>query len=274
MSVQQYIKLFVQGVALKKCINDISFESVVFDLDGVITKTDKIHAQSWKLMFDAYFQERQIYKGDKLKKFNYTEDYLPFIDGKPRYQGVKSLLEAYHIHIPFGDKNDTGEQQTICGLGNKKNDKFREVIKNEGVEIYSSTMKIIENLYALDIPMGVASSSKNCQFVLETLSQKKFFLTCIDGLILEKLGLRGKPSPEIFIKAVNDMGCKPSSSIVVEDAISGVEAGKAGGFGLVIGLARENNEEELRRRGADVVIRGFEGIGVENIDLWFREKNG
>lgn len=250
-----------------------SFEAVIFDLDGVITKTAKVHAAAWKAMFDEYLQERAKQGKEAFREFSYEQDYLTYVDGKPRYKGVESFLKSRNISIPFGDPTDLSKKKTICGLGNRKNEKFVETIEKEGVDIYIPMVKLIKELKEKGIHIGVASSSKNCELVLQTTELDQFFETRVDGIVSAKLGLKGKPEGDIFVKAAENMGVSPDKAIVIEDAVSGVQAGKNGGFGLVIGMARENNEEDLLRNGADIVKKNFEGITIETLEQWFKKKN-
>ena len=249
-----------------------SFEAVIFDLDGVVTKTALVHAAAWKAMFDEYLQLRQERDGDPFIEFTHEKDYLPFVDGKPRYKGVESFLESRGITIPFGSPEDDADQETICGLGNKKNTKFTEVLKKEGVQEYPSTVRLIRQLKESHIHVGVASSSKNCALILEMTGLDGFMETRVDGVVSVELGLQGKPEPDIFITAAENMGCAINKSIVVEDAVSGVQAGAKGNFGLVIGLARENNSEQLKLNGADVVLEDFGETTLEEINTWFQNK--
>ncbi|MCA9407795.1 MAG: beta-phosphoglucomutase family hydrolase [Candidatus Omnitrophica bacterium] len=250
-----------------------SFEAVIFDLDGVITKTAKVHAAAWKAMFDEYLQERAKQGKEAFREFSYEQDYLTYVDGKPRYKGVESFLKSRNISIPFGNPTDLSKKETICGLGNRKNEKFVETIEKEGVDIYIPMVKLIKELKEKGIHIGVASSSKNCELVLQTTELDQFFETRVDGIVSAKLGLKGKPEGDIFVKAAENMGVSPDKAIVIEDAVSGVQAGKNGGFGLVIGMARENNEEDLLRNGADIVKKNFEGITIETLEQWFKKKN-
>ncbi|MCA9400456.1 MAG: beta-phosphoglucomutase family hydrolase [Candidatus Omnitrophica bacterium] len=246
-------------------------EAVVFDLDGVITKTALVHAAAWKKMFDDYLRQREVQHGEPFKAFTHEHDYLPYVDGKPRYKGVQSFLESRNIDIPFGDPSDRPDQETVCGLGNKKNDTFVKVLEEDGVEVYPSTVALIKELIDCGIHVGVASSSKNCQLVLQKAGLEKYFETRVDGVVSAELGLQGKPEGDIFVRAAENMGCQPAKSIVVEDAVSGVQAGKNGGFGLVIGIAREGNSDELKANGADVVIEDFDGINVRQVKTWFED---
>lgn len=255
--------------------NDTSlgFESVVFDLDGVITKTALVHAAAWKEMFDDYMRLREKRDGEPFKEFTHENDYLPYVDGKPRYKGVQSFLESRGINIPFGEDTDEPGKETCCGLGNQKNVKFREVLEKDGVERYEPAVSLVKDLKAKGVHVGVASSSKNCQFILQSAGIEELFETRVDGVVSKELGLKGKPEGDIFVTAARNMGTEPRNSIVVEDAVSGVQAGANGGFGLVLGIARENNEEELSKNGADVVITSFEGVDANKLSGWFKEKN-
>lgn len=249
---------------------DLAFKAVIFDLDGVITKTAKVHASAWKAMFDEYLKLRQERDGESFKEFTHEHDYLPFVDGKPRYEGVKSFLESRQIHIPFGEVTDKPDKETVCGLGNKKNIKFVEVLEKDGIEVYSSTVELMETLKKNNIHVGVASSSKNCELVLKKTGIDRIIETRVDGVVSAELGLKGKPEGDIFVKAAENMGVDPSDTIVVEDAVSGVQAGKNGKFGLVIGIARENNESDLLTNGAHFVIDDFESADLEKINSWFK----
>ncbi len=252
----------------------LPYDAVIFDLDGVITKTALVHAAAWKDMFDEYLHLRESRDGEPFKEFTHQQDYLPYVDGKPRYEGVNSFLESRDIHIPWGDKDDPVDKETVCGLGNRKNIKFREVLEKNGVEQYETTVALIHDLKQSGVHIGVASSSKNCQFVLQASGLEDLFETRIDGVVSAELGLQGKPQPDIFVTAAKNVGSDPAKAVVVEDAVSGVQAGRNGNFGLVIGLAREKNDNELLEHGADVVIPDFAGITADNIADWFRTKNG
>ena len=248
---------------------NLPFSTVIFDLDGVITKTALVHAAAWKEMFDGYLRLREERDGEPFREFTHEKDYLPYVDGKPRYDGVKSFLESRGIQIPFGDPQDAPDQETVCGLGNQKNTAFRHVLQEKGVEMYPSCVDLIRLLKKHDIRIGVASSSKNCQYILQAAGIEDLFETRVDGVVSAEMGLSGKPQPDIFITAAGNLGASPDQAIVVEDAVSGVQAGKNGQFGLVIGVARENNDQELLENGADVVVQSFDKIGLEMIADWF-----
>lgn len=245
------------------------FEAVIFDLDGVITRTALIHAQAWKETFDEYLRLRERRDKEPFKEFTYQEDYLKFVDGKPRYEGVKSFLASRGIKLPFGDPADAPEEETICGIGNKKNMLFSKILREKGVEVYPSSVEFVHSLKKAGIKVGVASSSKNCVQILEVAGLKDLFETIVDGKVSARLGLQGKPEGDIFVTAAYNLGVSPAKAVVVEDAISGVEAGRNGGFGLVIGVARERNQAELLDNGADIAVSDLSRINLEWIDAWF-----
>ncbi|MBN1340178.1 MAG: beta-phosphoglucomutase family hydrolase [Bacteroidales bacterium] len=246
------------------------FDAVIFDLDGVITKTALVHSAAWKKMFDEYLLFREKKYGEKFIAFTHEHDYLTFVDGKPRYNGVKSFLESRGIEIPFGDPADDPSLETVCGLGNRKNRAFNEVLLKDGVEVYESTVSLIKLLKENGIRVGVASSSKNCTAVLEKAGLSYLIETIVDGVVSAEKNLKGKPEPDIFTTAANNLGVDYDRSVVIEDAVSGVQAGKKGNFGLIIGIARENNERELKINGADVVVKDLADFGFDDIRRWFR----
>ncbi len=248
----------------------LHFDAVIFDLDGVITKTALVHGSAWKRMFDNFLLDREKKFGEAFKEFTHANDYLPYVDGKPRYKGVKSFLESRGIDIPFGTPEDDERKDTVCGLGNRKNKLFNEVLDSDGVDVYESSVKLIKKLKENGIRIGVASSSKNCKPVLETAGLLDLFETRVDGVVSVELGLQGKPEPDIFTTACDNLGVKYSRSVVVEDAVSGVQAGANGNFGFTIGVAREENEHELQNNGADIVVLDLEEVSVSSIDNWFK----
>ena len=248
-----------------------NFKAVIFDLDGVITKTALVHSAAWKKMFNDYLREREQKYGEPFREFTHEYDYLTYVDGKPRYDGVKSFLESRGIELPFGDPSDSPDKETVCGLGNRKNKAFNEVLNAEGVEVYDSTVRLLKRLKSEGIKIGVASSSKNCKPVLEKAGLLDMFETRVDGVVSAELKLNGKPEPDIFTTAADNLGVPYDEAVVVEDAVSGVQAGKKGNFGLVLGVARENNEKELMINGADIVVTDISEIGFEGIERWFAE---
>ncbi len=248
------------------------FDSVVFDLDGVITQTALVHAAAWKEAFDEYLKLRQERDGEAFREFTHDNDYLPFVDGKPRYEGVKSFLESRNIDIPYGTPQDEPGKETVCGIGNKKNEKFRKVLKEKGAQLYDSSIEFIKHLKSEGLKVGVASSSKNCKLILESVGMPDLFETRVDGEVSAKLRLQGKPEPDIFVKAARNMDTYPKSSVVVEDATSGVLAGRNGGFGLVLGVARKDNSNDLLKYGADIAVEDLRDININAVEKWFSKR--
>lgn len=246
----------------------MNFDAAVFDMDGVITRTATVHLSAWKRIFDEYLRHRGIKCGEPFHEFTQS-DYLAFVDGRPRYGGVESFLKSRRIQIPFGDPADHPGTETVCGLGNRKNEVFNRLLEEEGVEVYESTLQLIRQLLQAGVKVGVATSSKNCVRVLEQAGIAGLFQTRVDGVLSAELGLKGKPEPEIFAAACHNLEVSHDRAMIVEDAVSGVQAGRRGRFGLVLGVARENNAEELRRNGADIVVSDLSEISIEEIDSWF-----
>jgi beta-phosphoglucomutase family hydrolase len=251
-------------------ISMVHFDAVIFDLDGVITKTALVHGAAWKKMFDAYLRSREDRFNEPFREFTHADDYLPYVDGKPRYKGVASFLESRGIEIPYGDPSDDPSEETICGLGNRKNVLFNEVLETEGVQVYDTTLTLIKSLKKNRVRVGVASSSKNCKPVLERAGILELFETRIDGVVSAELGLHGKPEPDIFTTACDRLGVSYHRSVVVEDAVSGVQAGRNGNFGFVLGVAREDNIQELQSNGADVVVEDLGSISMATMNEWFQ----
>jgi len=250
-------------------MSKFNFDCVVFDLDGVVTRTARVHSGAWKIAFDEYMRLREKRDGEPFKEFDRESDYLTYVDGKPRYKGAQSFLESRGIKIEYGDPSDPPKKETICGIGNRKNEMFNEVLNEEGAEIFASTVDFIKRLKDGGVKIGVASSSKNCQKVLRKTGLEELFETRVDGMVSAGLGLTGKPEGDIFVQATHNLGTDPSRAVVVEDATSGVQAGRNGGFGLVLGIARQGNEDELLANGADAVVRDMAEINVPWIEAWF-----
>jgi beta-phosphoglucomutase family hydrolase len=247
------------------------FSAVIFDLDGVITQTALVHGAAWKKMFDEFLQQWSAKTNTPFRPFDHERDYLPYVDGKPRYKGVQSFLEHRGIGIPYGTPDDLPEMETVCGLGNRKNQVFNEVLARDGVQVYPTTVALIDQLLEDDIKIGVASSSKNCKAVLEAAGLLDRFQTRVDGIVSAEMGLNGKPEPDIFTVAADNLGVPYDKTVIVEDAVSGVQAGRKGNFGLVLGIAREGNRKELQKNGADIVVDDIGDIGYHGIKAWFAE---
>lgn len=237
-------------------LSSFRFDAVIFDMDGVITRTARVHAASWKKLFDE-FREKS---GGRWKHFDPTTDYRQYVDGKPRMDGIKSFLASRELELPEGSPEDTARNLTIHGLGKRKNELFLEHLEREGVEVYQPAENLARSLKDRGFGVAVVSSSKNCKRVLQAAGLMDLFETRVDGMLSEELGLKGKPAPDIFLEAAKRLNTKPERAVVLEDALSGVEAGSRGGFGWVIGVDRTGNASELIDAGAHEVVEELSEI--------------
>jgi beta-phosphoglucomutase family hydrolase len=235
-------------------VNWDDFDAALFDLDGVLTPTADVHMHAWDSMFNAYLARR----GDKQP---YTSrDYFDYVDGKPRYDGVRSFLASRDIALPDGDPSDPPDAETVCGLGNRKNEVFAGILRTEGVKPYPASVALLDDLARRGTKVAVVSSSRNATAVLAAAGLADRFSIVVDGQVAAARGLPGKPAPDTFTHAADQLGVPPSRAVVFEDALSGVQAGRAGGFGLVIGVDRGTGEEALRANGADVVVHELDEL--------------
>ena len=226
----------------------------LFDLDGVLTQTAKVHDAAWKEMFDAYLRERAQRTGEPFVPFDPVKDYDEYVDGKPRSDGVKSFLESRAITLPDGQDDDPPSAETVHGLGNRKNEILLRRIRQDGVEAYPGSVAFVRAVKDAGMPRAVVSSSANCRDVLIAAGIEDLFDVRIDGLVAERDHLRGKPAPDTFLAGARALGLKPTAGAVFEDALAGVAAGRAGGFGFVVGVDRVGQAQALRDHGADVVV--------------------
>jgi trehalose 6-phosphate phosphatase len=231
-----------------------AFDALLFDLDGVVTRTAAVHAAAWKRLFDEYLDRRARRTGEPFRPFDIEEDYLTYVDGRPRYDGVGSFLESRGIALPSGTPGDGPDQETVRGLGGRKNAYFREQLRAGGAEVFDTTVDLIRAAKAHGLKIAVVSSSKNCAEVLDAAGLAELFDARVDGVELERLALPGKPAPDMFLEAARRLGAEPGRAAVFEDAVSGVRAGRAGGFGLVVGVDRAGQAAALREAGADLVV--------------------
>jgi beta-phosphoglucomutase family hydrolase len=238
----------------KHIITSAKYDAVLFDLDGVITDTAGLHAACWKQMFDDYLQQRAAQRGEVFHPFDPEVDYRLYVDGKPRFDGVRDFLNSRDIHLPEGDMDAPPHAETVIGLGNRKNDLVNTMIEEQGVLPYEGSVRLIHQLRDRGFRMALVTSSQNCVSVLKATHLDKVFDVLVDGNTLHEQHLAGKPAPDMFLLAAKRLGVEPSRAIVIEDAISGVQAGSNGNFGLVIGVARKGNAEELRNMGAHLVV--------------------
>jgi beta-phosphoglucomutase family hydrolase len=235
-------------------INRDQYDAVLFDLDGVITNTATLHATCWKQMFDEYLRERAEQKGEAFRPFDLATDYRLYVDGKPRFDGVRDFLRSRGIQLPEGNPDDPADVETVHGLGNRKDDLVNRAIAQVGVEPYPGTVQFIHQLRRNGFKIAVVTSSQHCDAVLRAAKLDDLFEVRVDGNLIQAQRLAGKPAPDTFLMAARLLGVEPKRAVVVEDAISGVEAGSNGNFGLVIGVARKGNAEELKHHGAHLVV--------------------
>lgn len=232
----------------------------IFDLDGVITDTAEVHNRAWKEMFDRYLETRAKRLGVPFVPFDRETDYHRYVDGKPRYDGVRDFLSSRGIELQTGSPGDPPDRETICGLGNRKNMIFRDVIDNVGVSVFPAAVKLIDRLRSRNIKIAVVSSSKNCRQILEKADIVDLFDVMVDGVRSAELGLQGKPAPDIFLLAAEELAVSPDRAVVVEDAIAGVEAGRRGGFGYVIGVDHKGRGQIMMDHGADWIVNDIAEI--------------
>ena len=230
------------------------YDAVLFDLDGVITDTASLHAAAWKQMFDDYLQRRAAQTREVFRPFDIATDYRLYVDGKPRFDGVRDFLTSRGIQLPEGTPDDPPQAETVSGLGNRKNDLINEVIEDVGVKAYEGSVKLIRQLHRQGYKIAVVTSSHNCTTVLHAAGLDRVFDVQVDWNTIEKQDLAGKPAPDTFLTAAKLLAVEPRRAVVIEDAISGVQAGANGHFGLVIGVARKGNAEELISHGANWVV--------------------
>jgi alpha,alpha-trehalase len=257
-------------------------DAVVFDMDGVVTQTASVHAAAWTALFDAFLAGVAA-RGDLAPRSDaatdagdardaaptaatyspFTQaDYLRFVDGKPRYDGVRDFLASRGLALPWGDPSDPPGAATVCGLGNRKDGYFRRLVAEQGVKPYPSTVTLIGELKRAGVRVAIISASRNTTRILEAAGVRGLFEAQVDGEVAAELGLPGKPDPAVFVEAARRLGATPGRAAVIEDAIAGVEAGRRGGFALVVGVDRGGNREALAAAGADAVVADLAEVAV------------
>ena len=239
-------------------------EAVIFDMDGVVTRTTPLHLRAWTRLFDEYLDARRA-RGEAHEPFDPRKDYLNWVDGKPRYDGIQSFLESRDIDIPFGRREDADDVETICGLGNRKDQYFEEILNAEGVKLFESTIERITELRNLGVRIALGTSSRHGGRILRMTGIDNQFDVIADGNTIRERSLKGKPSPDLFLEAARELGVSPARTAVVEDAVSGVQAGVRGDFGRVIGIDRGGNREALERSGADLVVEDLAELSAEEL---------
>ena len=226
-----------------------AYDAVLFDLDGVLTPTAEVHMHAWRTMFEELFDAWDI-------EPPYAEsDYFEYLDGKKRYDGVASLLRSRDVELPWGDPSDPPTADTVCGIGNRKNEVFAGILRSEGIAPYPGSVALLDKLEAAGVPIAVVSSSKNADEVLTAAGLRARIPVLMDGVVAERDNLPSKPAPDVFVEAARMMGVDPARSVAVEDAHSGVQSAVAGGFALVVGVDRGAGADALLASGAHVVVQ-------------------
>jgi beta-phosphoglucomutase family hydrolase len=226
----------------------------LFDLDGVLTQTARVHAQAWKEMFDAFLRGRSERTGEPFVPFDAVADYSAYVDGKPRYDGVRSFLASRGIELPEGDPGDPPSAETVCGLGNRKNELVLALLRRDGVEVYEGSVRYVHAVRDAGLHRAVVSASANTREVLKAAGIGDLFEVRIDGIVAAERHLRGKPAPDPFLAAAAELKVPAADAAVFEDALAGVEAGRAGNFGFVVGVDRVGQSKALLEHGADIVV--------------------
>ncbi|NEB95358.1 HAD family hydrolase [Streptomyces bauhiniae] len=235
-----------------------TIQACLFDLDGVVTKTAVVHAAAWKETFDAFLRDHE---GPDARPFDKVADYDEYVDGRPRADGVRSFLKSRGIELPEGGPDDPPDANTVQGLGNRKNELLLEKIRTDGVEAYEGTLRYLAAVRAAGLATAIVSSSANCQDVLRSIDAEDLFDVRIDGVVAAERHLPGKPKPDTFLAAAKDLGVPPERAAVFEDALAGMDAGRAGGFGYVVGLDRTGQADALYAHGAHIVVKDLAELG-------------
>jgi len=231
-----------------------AIQACLFDLDGVLTQTASVHAAAWKQMFDEFLRMRAEQTGQPFVPFDPVRDYAEYVDGKPRYDGVRSFLSARDIQLPEGPPDHQPAAETVHGLGNRKNDLVLDLIRRNGVMTYDGSVDYVRAVRDAQLHRAVVSSSANCREVLEAAGIDDLFEVRVDAIVADREHLKGKPAPDMFLAAAAAVGVPATEAAVFEDALAGVAAGRAGGFGFVVGVDRIGQADALRAHGADVVV--------------------
>jgi beta-phosphoglucomutase family hydrolase len=235
-------------------------EACLFDLDGVLTQTAKVHARAWKEVFDAFLAERAQKSGERFRPFDEVADYDEYVDGKPREEGVRSFVASRHISLTEGSENDPAEADTVHGLANRKDGLFLQLIHTQGVQAFEGSVRYLHAARDARLRLAVVSSSRHCSEVLRAARLQGLFDAQVDGNVANAKGLVGKPAPDTYLEAARMLSVAPPQCAVYEDALAGVEAGRAGGFGLVVGVDRAGRAAALRKHGADIVVNDLANL--------------
>ena len=242
------------GTAGRKPVDVAAYAAWLFDLDGVLTKTADVHAAAWKQTFDEFLAGEASRSGAAFVPFDPGADYQRYVDGEPRADGVRNFLASRHIELPEGDDDDKPGTRTIRGIGNAKNAVVLHLFETKGVAVYDGAVALVRNLRARGTKIAVVSASENTETVLRAAGIADLFDARIDGIVVKQRRLAGKPAPDSYLEGARVVGVEPGDAVVIEDALAGVEAGRAGNFGLVVGVDHHGQPDQLRSHGADVVV--------------------
>lgn len=240
------------------------FRAFLFDLDGVVTKTATLHAAAWKRLFDDYLSRRAKKTGQPFVPFDAVADYQRYVDGKPRQDGARSFLQSRGIRLPMGNTDDGPDVETVNGLANRKDRYFMDALEHQGVEVFNGTVSLIKDARSHGIHTAIVSSSRNCKAVLSKAGLTSLFDARVDGVVLHDMHLKGKPAPDTYLEAAKRLGATADHAAVFEDAVAGIESGKAGGFRLVVGVGSGAHARDLRAHGAGLVAADLGTVKLVN----------
>ena len=249
-------------VSVAPVLSRRDFDAALFDLDGVVTRTAQVHAEAWTRLFNAHLEAHARRGGAPFQPFT-AEDYQRYVDGRPRLDGIRCFLQSRGLALPEGSPEEGPEAETVWGLGKRKNGYFLEALEQRGVEVFAGAVGLLERLRAAGFRTAVVSASRNCEAVLRRAGLEHLFDARVDGVEAGRLGLPGKPAPDTFLEAARRLGVSPEHAVVLEDAQAGVQAGRRGHFGLVLGVRRAGPEGALERAGADIEVAHLSTVRVE-----------
>ncbi|RDV13949.1 beta-phosphoglucomutase family hydrolase [Pontibacter diazotrophicus] len=242
---------------LSNLIKEKNIKALILDMDGVVTNTAALHAEAWKKLCDSYLRQRGEQDGKNYEPFNFMEDYRTFVDGVPRLDAMRNFMKSRGVDVPEGNPDDDENQNTIVGLGERKDLYFHELLKQSGVVVFENAVKWIKEQQEKGMKTAIVSASRNCLTIIRRANLERLFEVRVDKVVANELKLKNKPNPDIFLEAARKLGVQPQEAAVFEDAFAGIEGAKAGGFGLVVAVDHGYRKESLEESGADLVIKGF-----------------
>lgn len=242
---------------LNKLIQEKNIKALILDMDGVITNTAVLHAEAWKKLCDSYLKQRSEQDGTSYQPFDLMEDYRNYVHGVPRLEAMRNFLNSRGIDLPQGSSEDDANENTIVGLGERKDLYFHELLKQNSVVVFDGAVKWVREQQRAGKRTAIVSASRNCLTILRRSGLEKLFEVRVDKVVSNELGLENKPAPDIYLEAARQLGVSPQEAVVFEDSPAGIEGAKSAGFGLVVGVDHGSRKEELEKRGADLVIQGF-----------------